>query len=380
MQLRPYKIDIPQADVDDLEARLMRVRWPHPARNGQDWSRGVPYAYLKELVDHWLHRFDWRRQEAALNKHDQFLAEIDGQLIHCFHVKSKAPNAMPLLMAHGWPSSSIEFVKLVEPLVNPPDRKNAFDLVLPTTPGFGLSSPVTDDWDAPRTARACSQLMKMLGYKRYGVHGGDIGADIVSEINHVDPGVVGVHSSTDMPSILWFVKFMGGDPLANPNLTDRDKHDVKTIIDRNADGGGYLEIQKTRPLTIGYALNDSPLGQLAWIVEKMQAWTDETKSLPEDAIDRDQMLTNVSLYWFTKSGASAAQFIYNNLRAQRDWGAPSFAPTGMACFGAKPAGRALIPEKHMKYWSEHAVGGHFPAMEVPALLAADLRAFFAAFR
>jgi pimeloyl-ACP methyl ester carboxylesterase len=380
MKIQPYKIDIPQIDIDDLKQRLMRARWPHPTQNGQDWSRGVPYAYLKELVDHWLHRFDWRTHEARLNAHDQIVAEVDGQRIHCFHIKSKAPNAMPLLCAHGWPSSSIEFLKLVEPLTNPPDAKHAFDLVLPTTPGFGLSSPVVDDWDAPRTARAYSEIMKALGYKRYGVHGGDIGADIIGEINHVDANVVGVHSSTDMPSILWFVKFMGGDPLSNPNLTDRDKQDVQAILDRNADGGGYLEIQKTKPLTIGYALSDSPIGQLAWIVEKMQAWTDETKALPEDALDRDQMLTNISLYWFTRSGASAAQFIYNNLRAQRDWGAPSHAPTGMACFGAKPAGRALIPEKHMKHWSEVASGGHFPAMEVPALLAADLRTFFDAFR
>jgi pimeloyl-ACP methyl ester carboxylesterase len=384
MQLRPHKIAIPQADVDDLARRLEHTRWPDPTHAGQDWSRGVPLAYLRRLAAYWQ-RFDWRRCEAELNAHDQLVAEVDGQPIHCFHVKSKVPGAFPLLLAHGWPSSSIEFLKLVGPLTDPEAHGgkpgDAFHVVLPTTPGFGLSSPVTDDWHSPRTARAYSQLMKALGYRRYGVHGGDIGADITGEINHIDPDLAGAHASTDMSTIVWFAKFTGADPLANPALSDADRRDLEALIARGADGGGYLEIQKTRPLTIGYLLNDSPVGQLAWIVEKMQAWTDASKTLPEDAIDLDQMLANISLYWFTRSGASAATFIHNNMRAERDWGAPSHAPVGMSCFSALPPARTLIdPNRELRFWSEHASGCHFPAMEVPDLLVADLRKFFADLR
>lgn len=385
LELNSYQIAIPQPDVDDLKRRLRDARWPDRRRNGQDWSRGVPQAYLEKLAFYWQRSFDWRRQEAALNAHDQRIAEVDGQRIHLFHVKSREPRAMPLLLVHGWPSSSIEFLKLVGPLTDPRAHggrpEDAFDVVLPTTPGFGLSSPVTDDWDAIRTARAYRAIMRALGYERYGAHGGDIGADIIGEMNHFDDRLVGVHTSTDLPSIVWYAKFTGADPRYNPQLSDADKQAVQAIVDRSAEDGAYLEIQKTRPLTIGYLLNDSPLGQLAWIVEKIQAWTDDQHVLPEDAVDLDQMLTNVSLYWFTRSGASAASFIYNNLRAPRDWGAPSLAPMGMACFGAVPVARALMdPDRRIKHWSEIATGGHFPAMEEPLHLASDLRTFFAEFR
>src|SRR5688500_6354552 len=183
MQATAYKIDIPRAEVDDLKQRLKHARLPDPTRGDREWARGVPREYLSELSNYWQHRFDWRRQEAALNEHDQFMTVIDGQPIHCFRIKSPNPNALPLLLAHGWPSSSIEFLKLVGPLTDPAahgaDAKDSFDLVLPTTPGFGLSSPVADDWDSMRTARAYRDLMTALGYDRYGVHGGDIGADIV---------------------------------------------------------------------------------------------------------------------------------------------------------------------------------------------------------
>jgi pimeloyl-ACP methyl ester carboxylesterase len=379
--MQSYKIEIPRADVEDLAQRLKHARFPYVARGDREWSRGVPREYLSELANYWQHRFDWRQQEAALNQHAQVSMTIDDQPIHCFHIKSRNKNAMPLLLAHGWPSSSVEFLKLVGPLTDPAahggDPDDAFHLVLPTTPGFGLSSPVGDDWDAMRTARAYRELMTRLGYERYGAHGGDIGADILGELNKIDPRLVGLHTSTDMGSIIWYAKFTGADPATNPALSDEEKRDVRALIDRGASDGGYLEIQKTRPLTIGYLLVDSPLGQLAWIVEKMQGWTDSRKALPEDAVDIDQMLTNISLYWFTKSGASAATFIHNNLRAQRDWGAPSHAPVGMACFGATSAARRLIdPEGELTHWSEFDAGGHFPAMEVPALLAGDLRQFF----
>jgi pimeloyl-ACP methyl ester carboxylesterase len=309
------------------------------------------------------------------------MVEIDGQPIHFFHVRSKEEHALPLMLLHGWPSSNVEFVNLIDALVDPVAHggkaEDAFHLVLPTTPGFGLSSPMKEHWDAMRTAGAYSQLMKELGYEKWGVHGGDVGSDIAGEINHIDQNLVGVHVSTDMPTILWFATFTGNDPLKNPNFSEAEKQTLQELMQKRAEDGGYLEIQRTRPSTMGYLLNDSPVGQLTWIAEKFKFWTGAGDTLPEEAIDLDQMLTNISLYWFTRSGASAADFLCTNLHAQRDWGRASLAPMGMAVFGAKRAARALQdPEGQIPHWSEFQAGGHFPAMEVPELLIGDLRKFF----
>lgn len=381
MRIKPYKISVPQSEVDELHSRLKHARWPHDIKGNDEWTRGVPLGYLKKLADHWHHKFDWRKQEAWLNQYDQFVAEIDGQPIHFFHVKSTEPNALPLMLLHGWPSSGVEFVKIIDQLTNPVTNggraEDAFHVVIPTTPGFGLSSPMSEHWDAQRTAAAYSQLMKELGYEKWGVHGGDVGSDIAGEINHIDKNLTGVHVSSDMPSIIWYAQFTGNDPTQNPKFSEAEKKDVQAIIQSGAEDNGYLEIQKTRPLTIGYSLVDSPLGQLAWIVEKFKMWTDTGKKLPDDTVDIDQMLTNISLYWFARSGASAADFLCTNLHAERDWSRPSFAPMGMAVFSAKSTARAMQdPEKQMAHWSEFKQGGHFPAMEVPELLTGDLRAFF----
>ncbi len=384
MIIKPYKINIAQVQLDDLRERLENTRWPNEIKD-LGWDRGVPPAYLKKLTNYWQHKFDWRKQEDWLNKYDQFVAEIGAQPIHFFHVKSKETNAMPLMLLHGWPSSNIEFVKMIDPLTDPVAHggkaEDAFHVVLPTTPGFGLSSPVKEHWHAIRTAKAYSQLMKELGYERWGVHGGDIGSDIAGEINHIDKNLVGVHVSADMPSIVWYIKFMGNNPAKNPKFRTLEKREIQEIAQKVDEDGGYLAIQKTRPLTIGYLLNDSPVGQLAWIVEKFKMWTDNGDKLPEETVDLNQMLTIISLYWFTMSGASAAGFLYNNLHLQRDWSRPSFAPVGMAVFGAKSTARALQdPENQLPHWSEFRQGGHFPAMEVPELLAKDLRDFFREFR
>ncbi|MGH2569269.1 MAG: epoxide hydrolase family protein [Bacteroidota bacterium] len=378
--IKPYNINIPRAQLDDLQKRLKNVRWPDEVQ-GSGWERGVPLAYAKKLTDHWLHTFDWRAQEAKLNKYEQFIAEIDGQPIHFFHVKSKEKNALPLMLLHGWPSSSIEFINMIDLLTDPVAHggksEDAFHVVLPTTPGFGLSSPMKEHWDAMRTARAYSELMKELGYKKWGVHGGDVGSDIAGEINYIDKNLAGVHVSTDMPSIIWYAGFTGNDPMKNPKLSEEEKKEIAALMQKGAEDGGYLEIQKTRPLTIGYSLVDSPVGLFMWIAEKFKMWTDGGEKLPEETIDLDQMLMNISLYWFTKSGASAADFLCTNLRAERDWSRPSFAPMGMAVFGAKSAARDMQdPEKQMPHWSEFKEGGHFPAMEVPQFLVGDLRKFF----
>jgi epoxide hydrolase len=384
MTIKPFKITIAEKELKDLQERLANVRLSE-SNQEEDWSRGVPLSYTKKLITYWKDKFDWREQESMLNKYPQFITEIDGQTIHFFHVKSKEKNAMPLMLLHGWPSSSIEFIKLIEPLTNPVAHggkaEDAFDVILPTTPGFGLSSPVKEHWESGRTAKAYSQLMKALGYTKWGIHGGDVGSDIAGEINHIDKNLVGLHVSTDMPSIIWFAGFTGNDPLKNPNFSETEKKEIQELVQKSSEDGGYLEIQKTRPRTIGYALDDSPVGQLTWIIEKYFAWTDTKKKTLEDKLDIDQALTNISLYWFTKSGSSAADFLSTNLNAQRDWSRPSFAPMGMGVFGAKSSARPMQdPEKQMKHWSEFEQGGHFPAMEVPSLLAGDLRKFFREFR
>lgn len=384
MQISPYTIAIPDPELDDLRRRLAATRWPHESSD-RSWTRGVPQGYARWLADYWLHEYDWRREEAALNRYPQFMATVDGQPIHFFHVRSRHDGALPLLLLHGWPSSSVEFVGLIDQLTDPEahggSADDAFHVILPTTPGFGLSSPLSEGWDAARTAAAYHDLVQALGYDAWGVHGGDVGADIAGEMNHLEGGLVGVHVSTDMPSLLWYARFSGRDPAADPDLTHADREVIREITARTAEDGGYLEIQRTRPTTIGYLLNDSPVGQLAWMAEKFKFWTGQGDRLPDETIGLDRLLTLASLAWFTMSGARSAQFLCTNLHAERDWGRPCHAPVEMAAFGARGNPRALLPPGESPvHWSEFSAGGHFPAMEVPELLVHDLRRFFGTVR
>ncbi len=380
MTIKPYTVNIPHGDVNELKDRLKNARWPHIIKDS-DWQRGVPHDYLKKLVDRWLHTFDWQKQQDWLNEYDQFMANVDGQNIHFFHIKSKEEGALPLMLLHGWPSSGVEFLHMVDTLTDPVKHggkaEEAFHVIIPTHPGFGLSVPMTEHWDAGRTATAYTHIMQELGYEKWGVHGGDVGSDIAGEINYIAKGLKGVHVSTDMRSIIWYAGFTGNDPAKNPKLSKEEKQHIAELTQNSSEDGGYLEIQKTRPLTIGYLLNDSPIGQLAWIIEKFKFWTGKGDKLPEDSVDIDQILTNVSLYWFSMSGASAADFLCTNLHAQRDWSRQPLAPMGMACFGAIKSAQALQdPEGRMPHWSNFEAGNHFPAMEVPELLVGDLRTFF----
>jgi pimeloyl-ACP methyl ester carboxylesterase len=384
MNIQPFSIDVSQHDVDDLRQRLARTRWPEDSPD-EGWRRGVPLAYLNVLAEYWRDQFDWRAQESKLNQYPQFTAEIDGQTIHFLHLRSPEPDALPLLLLHSWPGSFVEFVQMLGPLSDPKahggNPAEAFHVMVPSIPGFGFSTPVRGSgWAAGRTARAFASLMNELGYERYGVHGGDIGAGIAGSLSGVDPDrVVGVHVSSDPPTAVSFAMF-AGDPAAAPGLSDADRERLEEMKQVSMDGEGYLKLQSTRPQTLAYALTDSPVGQLAWIVEKFKEWTDPSAELPEDAVDRDQLLSNVSVYWFTRSGASAAHVLYDNMHAQ-DWGAPGQAPTGFAVFAAEPIARQLMdPEHNIAHWSEYERGGHFPAMEVPELLTEDLRTFFGSLR
>jgi epoxide hydrolase len=367
-QITPFRIEIDQADVDHLHDRLANARWPGQLP-GVGWSRGVPLDHLQELAGHWRTGYDWRAQEARLNRYPQYTTEIDGQRIHFLHVRSERPDARPLLITHGFPSSVAEFLHLYEPLTDPTDGP-AFHVIAPSLPGYAFSTPLSaTGWSMGRTARAWVELMRRLGYQRYGVHGGDIGGGVSGLVAALDgEHVTGMHVVTDPFTAANVATFMPG--LAD--RLDRDDPLDSLILARMQEfstaGSGYLAIQNSRPQTIGYGLVDSPLLQLAWIAEKFEEWTD----LP---VDRDQLLTTASLYWFTSSGASAAHTLYEQAHSS-DWGAPPAVPQGFAVFGADETVRRLVPAPPDAHWTEFERGRHFPAMEAPAELVADLRAFF----
>ncbi len=367
-EIRSFRIEIPQADLDHLHDRLATGRRPAESPD-PGWTRGVPLGYLTELAEHWRTAYDWRAQEARLNEYPQFMTEIDGQRIHFLHVRSDRDDAKPLLITHGFPSSVAEFTHLIEPLVNPPSGQ-AFHVVAPSLPGYAFSTPLSSTgWAMARTARAWVELMRRLGYERYGVHGGDVGAGVSGLVAGLDAEhVLGLHVVTDPLTAASVATFMPG---MDDGLDENDPAD-KLILERMREfrtaGSGYLAIQNSRPQTIGYGLVDSPLFQLAWIAEKFEEWTD----LP---IDRDQLLTTVSLYWFTGSGATAAHTLYDQAHSS-DWGAPPAVPQGFAVFGADETVRRLVPAPPGAHWTEFERGRHFPAMEAPAELAGDLRTFF----
>ena len=296
--LQPFRIDIADDELADLRDRLHRTRWPDAAPSTDGWDRGVPPAYLRSLAERWADRFDWRAQEAALNAIPQVITTIDGQTIHALHARSEVDDALPLLLLHSWPGSPVEFLRMVGPLTDPVahggDAADAFHVVIPSIPGFGYSTPVTEPgWSTGRIARAFAELMRELGYERYAVAGGDIGAGIAAGVSGADPDrVVAVHVTTDAPTAVTFASW-SGDPAERPGLTADDKARIEALKAWSKDDEGYLRLQSTRPQTIGYALTDSPVAQLAWIVEKVQAWTDRTAVLPEDAVDIDQLLANV---------------------------------------------------------------------------------------
>lgn len=374
MSIQPFSINIPQADIDDLNQRLTNARLPHPL-SVTDWNRGVPQDYLKNLVDYWRTQYDWRKWEAKLNTFPQFTTQIDGQTIHFLHVRSPEPNALPLIITHGYPGSIVEFIEMIGPLTNPRafggDPADAFHVVVPSLPGYGFSTPLSGTgWEVRHTAHAWKELMARLNYERYGAQGGDIGSGVSGDLAKVDPDhMVGVHVNTDASAAALFAQA--------DNLLDSEKVAFERLQQINNEGGGYLRLQATRPQTIGYSLVDSPVGQLTWIVEKFKEWTDWSKELPEAAIDLDQLLTLVSIYWFTRSGASAANFIYEAFHAPQDWANRSTVPTGFAAFGGETITHALMDPNHqIAHWSDFDRGRHFPAMEVPDLLIGDVRKFF----
>jgi pimeloyl-ACP methyl ester carboxylesterase len=375
--IRPYRINVPQADIDDLRERLARTRWAHDLP-GTGWERGVPAAYLRELAAYWAKEYDWRVHEAALNAYPQFVTTIDGSDLHFLHVRSDEPGATPLMLLHGWPGSIVEFLDMIGPLTDPAahggDPADAFHLVIPSLPGYGFSGPLTETgWTDGRTAAALVELMTRLGYDRYGVQGGDVGAFIAPVMGRIAPDqIIGVHVNA-------LVTFPSGDPAEMAALTEAERARLAAMNEWQQRSGAYMQIQGTRPQTIGQSLVDSPSGLLAWIVEKFQEWTDPAAKLPEDAVDRDRILTDVSIYWFTATACSAAHTYYERFNDPAMWMPKkrSTVPTAVAVFTTDLSIRPFADKvNNVVHWSQFDHGGHFAALEAPDLLTADVREFF----
>jgi pimeloyl-ACP methyl ester carboxylesterase len=372
--IEQFQVHFDDADLDDLGQRLARARLPDQIE-GTGWEYGIPRDYLRELVDYWRDAYDWRAQEARLNELDHFRTRIDGQSVHFVHVRSTHPDALPLLLTHGWPGSVVEFLDVIPRLVQPEAHggrtEDAFHVVAPSLPGYGLSEPPrTRGWDVSRIARAFVELMSRLGYARYLAQGGDWGAQVTTRIGALDPDhCAAIHLNMPLAS-------PPGEPVA---LTDDEKADLAAMGRFQNEESGYALEQGTRPQTLGVGLNDSPAGLLAWIVEKFRAWSD-CDGHPENVFTRDRLITNVMLYWLTQTPTSSAR-LYWESRHSGAWNeklAFVDVPTGVARYPREVLRfpRAWVERQYnVTHWADMPRGGHFAAMEQPELFVEDLRRF-----
>jgi len=372
--LDPFTIDLPDDAVVDLRARLANTRWPE-AETVEDWSQGVPLAYLRDLAQYWAGEYDWSSRQARLNSHPQFITRIDDLDIHFVHARSPQPDAQPLLLTHGWPGSFAEFIDIIGPLTDPEahggDPADAFHVVCPSLPGYGFSErPSTYGTGVEQIARRWAVLMERLGYDRWIAQGGDWGAAVTTQIGRDAAngnGCIGIH--VNMP-----IAPPSAEALSAPDAADQAAFAAFEHYQKW--DSGYSTQQRTRPQTLGYALTDSPVGQLAWILEKFWAWTD-CDGHPENAIDRDRILDNVMIYWLTATATSSARLYWESF-GSFGAGDPVTVPTGVAAFPAeiiKAPRRWCESAYHIVHWTDMESGGHFAAMEQPAALVDDIRAF-----
>lgn len=376
--IRPFTIAIPEQDISDLRERLARSRLPEMLDN-TGWTYGTDTTYLSELLDYWQNDFDWREQERQLNRFDQFVTDINGLDIHFIHVRSPHANARPLMITHGWPGSIVEFHKIIEPLTRPElhggSAEDAFHVVAPSLPGFAFSEkPAEPGYNPEKMAHTLAALMQRLGYERYGLQGGDWGA-IINRLHaaRYPDRVIGLHSN-----------FVLANAPADPAMreqtpaADLARRDARQAFMANETA--YQQIQGSKPQTLGVGLNDSPAGLAAWIVEKFHGWSDLPSGHPEDKFSKDELLTNISVYWFTRSITSSARIYYENRAV------PLTEPLG---FVSVPTAGAMFPKEiyltprlwaeqayNIVRWTEMPRGGHFAALEETELLLADIRAFF----
>jgi pimeloyl-ACP methyl ester carboxylesterase len=378
----PFRVDIPQADLDDLGARLERTRWPDAETTDGNWDQGMPLDRARALADYWRTDYDWRRAETLLNGFPQYTTPLDGPGgpldIHFLHVRSPHAEALPLLLTHGWPGSVMEFHKVIGPLTDPEahggSAADAFHVVCPSLPGFAFSGkPTTTGWGVPAIARAWHQLMGRLGYDRYVAQGGDWGAITTTQMGVDAPeGLAGIH--VNMPIV-------GPDPDTMDDLTPAEQSALAGMQYYQDHDSGYSKQQSTRPQTLGYGLADSPVGQMTWIVEKYHRWMD-CDGDPESVLTRDELLDNVMLYWLTDSGASSARIYWESFASVSS--DPVHVPTGISMFPKEifRTSRRWAERRFtdLVHWREHDRGGHFAAFERPEVFVDELRDCFRALR
>ena len=378
----PFVVRVSDQALDDLHRRLDATRWPEVIE-GTGWEEGTDIDYLRELVAYWRSQYDWRAAEARLNSIPQYLTEYEGQRIHLLHVTSPHDGALPLVIHHGWPGSVVEFLDIVGPLTRPESHggsaEQAFHVVCPSLPGFGFSGPTSErGWTPRRMAAASADIMARLGYERYGAQGGDWGSMVASQLGAVDPEhVLGIHLN------MVVAPAPAEDPTAG--LTPAEIADLEEMGAKGRSERGYQQIQSTRPQSLSFGLNDSPAGLAAWLVEKFRAWSDCGGDV-ESRFSKDQLLTNVMVYWVTGTIASANRLYYESRHGGAGASLPAGyvpVPMGYARFpadGFKPP-RSWVERRYdVRRWTEQPRGGHFAAMEEPDLLVEDVRAFFAELR
>jgi pimeloyl-ACP methyl ester carboxylesterase len=371
--ITPFTLAVPQGDLDDLNARLDRARWPE-AEPVADWSQGARLEKVRALVEYWRHGYDWRRCEAHLNALGQFKTQIDGLEIHFLHVRSPNPDALPLIVTHGWPGSVLEFMKVIGPLTDPAahggDAADAFHVVMPSLPGFGFSGkPTTTGWGVEKIAQTWATLMSRLCYARWVAQGGDWGSAVTSAIGAQAPdGCIGIHVNMPMAA-------PAPEDLQSPG--PRELQALAKLQHYQQWDSGYSKQQATRPQTLGYGLADSPVGQAAWIYEKMWSWTDNDGA-PESALTMDEMLDNIMLYWLPNTGTSSARLYWESFGsfAPRD----IHLPTGVSLFPKeimRPTRKWVETSMHqLIHWNELDKGGHFAAWEQPELYVNEVRTCF----
>jgi pimeloyl-ACP methyl ester carboxylesterase len=376
-EVRPFTIDMPDAALDDLHARLRNTRWPD-AEVVDDWSQGTPLSYVQELCDYWLNTYDWRARETALNRFDQFITEIDGLDIHFVHHRSPHADATPLILSHGWPGSIVEFHKVIEPLTNPTefggDAADAFHVVAPSLPGYGFSAkPTETGWGIEKIGGVFAKLMARLGYASYVAQGGDWGAGITHSIGALDP----LHCQA-----IHMTLAMGARPGDLSDPTPAELHALERAGYYAEWDSGYSKQQSTRPQTVGYGLVDSPSAQAAWIIEKYWAWTDNDGH-PEDVLTRDELLDNIMLYWINGNGASSARLYWESFGKRKPLEIGDI-PVGFASFPREvvPPVRSWVEPMYpgLCHWAEYDKGGHFAAFEVPETFVNEVRTFFRNYR
>jgi epoxide hydrolase len=370
-----FEIRVGDSVLDDLRNRLAMTRLPDQIE-GTRWDYGIPVDYVRELVDYWRDTYDWRAHEARLNELAHFRTSIDGQSIHFIHARSPYADAFPVLLTHGWPGSVVEFLDVIPRLTDPEahggSAADAFHVVVPSLPGYGFSEPTrTRGWDVSRIASAFTELMRRLGYARYGAQGGDWGAQVATRIGPLDPEhCAAIH--LNMP--------LADRPDEPVPLSEAEQADLAVMAHFRREESGYAQEQGTKPQTLGVALNDSPAGLLAWIVEKFRAWSD-CDGHPENAFTRDQLITNVMTYWVTQTITSSMRLYWERVHIDAPDDAPAYVgvPTGIARYPKEPLRipRPWVERRfNVTHWADMPRGGHFAAMEQPALFVDDLRSFF----